>query len=58
MTAAFGGDRRARFQEVGIRASIHDLEADPTGFIEGSQLEMINIRIRHLEGPGVFLQEA
>jgi hypothetical protein len=57
VTGAVGADKKRGFQEVGIRASIHDLEANPTGYIAGSQLEMFNIRLRHRED-SVYLEEA
>jgi hypothetical protein len=53
----FGADEHKPFQEVNIRASIHDLEADPTGYVEGSQLEMFNVRARYEEGPNLYLEE-
>lgn len=52
-----GADKNKPFQEVSVRASIHDLEADPTGYVEGSQLEMFNVRARYQEGPELYLEE-
>jgi hypothetical protein len=44
---AFGADKENSFSEISIRSALHDLEANPTGFVPGSQLEMFNLRVRH-----------
>lgn len=48
--AGFGADKDNVFAEIGVRAALHDLEADPAGFVEGSELEMFDIRVRVGEG--------
>jgi len=52
-----GGDKRKSFQEVTVRGSIHDLEGAAMGYVEGSQLEMFNVRARYQEGPDLYLEE-
>jgi len=45
-----GGVHHGRyFEEVGIRPALHDLESNPDGFVEGSQLEMLHLRFRFEE---------
>lgn len=41
-----GLSSRSLFQEVSIRPAMQDLEADPAGFVPGSQLEMFDLRLR------------
>jgi len=42
----FGFSSHSMFEEVSARPAIHDLEADPSGFVSGSQLEMLDLRLR------------
>lgn len=44
---ASGLTRGSSFEEISYRGSLHDLEADPTGFTEGSELEMFHFRYRY-----------
>lgn len=47
-----GADRKTGFEEIGIRAALHDQESDSTGFVPGSQLEMVHVRGRYYNDPG------
>jgi hypothetical protein len=44
--SGFGFSSRGAFEEFSIRPALHDLEADPSGYVPGSQLEMFNLRLR------------
>ncbi len=45
-TLGIGANRESAFEEIGARGALHDLEADPAGFVAGSQLEMMSFRAR------------
>lgn len=53
---AVGGGltRGSSFEEISYRGSLHDLEADPRGFTEGSELEMFHFRARYNNTRGKF----
>ena len=44
----WGINEEDTFEELNLRPALHDLEADPTGFDEGSQLEMFHFRLRYI----------
>lgn len=46
-SVGLGWDKYTSFEELTIRAALHDLEADPAGYIDGSQLEMIHLKFRY-----------
>lgn len=48
----FGADRENSFEEVSVRGALHDQEADPTGYVPGSQLEMLHLRGRYTNQTG------
>lgn len=52
-----GADRRQGFEEIGIRSALHDQESDSTGYVSGSQLEMIHIRARYYNADARFRLE-
>ena len=47
-----GISSRGPFEEISARPALHDLEADPTGYLPGSQLEMLNVRARYDNSSG------
>lgn len=47
VSAGFGSTKTEPFEEISVRAAIHDLESNPVGYVEGSQLEMFNVRVRY-----------
>ncbi len=48
----FGATREEGFEEISVRSAIHDLEEDPTGFVDGSHLEMFKGAVRYANGRG------
>jgi hypothetical protein len=46
-SAAFGVTRQTAFEEFTVRPALHDLEATDTGFVPGSQLDMLKLRLRY-----------
>jgi len=44
---SFGASKRSHFEELSLRAALHDQEDDPVGYVRGSQLEMLHLRVRH-----------
>lgn len=54
----FGITRDTPFEEISLRPALHDLEADSTGYIPNSQLEMFHLRLRYDNTDReVFLEE-
>lgn len=54
-----GATRENGFEEISARGALHDLEADPAGFVSGSALEMMSARIRMENDNGrVYVEEA
>jgi hypothetical protein len=47
ISLGFGADRTTTFQEFFIRPALHDIEEDPTGFVDGSELEMFSVKFRY-----------
>ena len=43
----WGVNEDESFEEFNVRAALHDLEANPDGFVNGSQLEMFHLRFRY-----------
>ncbi len=52
-----GANRHNGFEEISVRGALHDLETDPAGFVEGSQLEMMSARLRFENGRHRFYVE-
>ncbi len=58
MDVGFGVTRYSSFEEINVRGAIHDLGDDPAGFVEGSELEMGRLTIRHDNDAGdTFLEK-
>jgi hypothetical protein len=49
-----GADRNQSFQEISLRGALHDQEADPIGYIPGSELEMLRFRGRYADQTGTL----
>lgn len=43
----FGATGDSTFEEISLRAALHDLIADQTGYLPDSQLEMFHLRVRY-----------
>ncbi|MCG3205272.1 MAG: hypothetical protein KCHDKBKB_01991 [Elusimicrobia bacterium] len=56
---ALGLDRETAFQEIVLRGALHNLEEDPKGYVNGSQLEMLSARVRYEnDSSHLFVEEA
>ena len=47
-----GANRDTVFEEIAARGALHDLEASPAGYVPGSQLDMMSLRLRFENATG------